>query len=428
MKRAHLIATVLCATFMFISCNEDDIEPLNDQTPIDENPIENPENPENPPSSNNDAQFPCENGFADIYPCNSYDLMAHISIEMLAGALNAEGNDSWGWTDPISGKEYALVCSTHGTAFVDISNPSEPILLGRLATASSTSIWRDVKVYNNYAFIVSEAANHGMQVFDLTKLRDVENPPVQFTEDAHYSGFGSAHNIVINEESGYAYIVGSNAPNLSGGPHFINIQNPLNPIGEGGFSGDGYSHDAQVVTYNGPDQDYQNHEILIGSNADNVVLVDVTDKSNPTIISTVTYNNIGYTHQGWFTDDMTYFVLGDEVDEMSYGNNTRTLIFDFTDLDNPNLYFDYFGPTAAIDHNGYVNGNMFYLANYNAGVRFVDISGIGSQSMTEVGFFDTYPENDNTGFHGAWNVYPFFNSGNIIISDIDRGLFIVKHQ
>jgi choice-of-anchor B domain-containing protein len=368
--------------------------------------------------------YPCENGMAGPYSCNDYDLMGYLSLDVLAEP-GAEGNDSWGWTDPSTNMEYALVCSTQGTAFVDITDPTNPILLGKLASANpgvSGNVWRDVKVYNNYAFIVSEASGHGMQVFDLTRLRNVANAPATFTSDTHYTGFGSAHNIVINETSGYAYIVGSNMN--SGGPLFINIQNPTNPVNEGNFPG--YSHDAQVVTYNGPDTDYAGQEILIGSNASELVIANVTDKSNPVTISTVTYNNIGYVHQGWFTDNMKYFLLGDETDELNFGNNTRTIVFDFTDLDNPSLHMNYNGPTAAIDHNGYVKGNTYYQANYSAGLRIIDISNISSNSMNETGYFDTYPNNNNTSFNGAWNVYPYFPSGNIIVSDINRGLFIIR--
>jgi choice-of-anchor B domain-containing protein len=275
--------------------------------------------------------FPCENGFAGQYPCDGYDLMAHIPIDQLGGT-GANGNDSWGWTDLTTGKEYALVGTSSSAAFVDVSNPTTPILLGTLPTATFNSSWRDIKVYNNHAFIVSEASNHGMQVFDLSRLRNVANPPEVFNADAIYNGFGSAHNIVINEDSGYAYVVGTNT--FNGGPHFVNIQNPTNPVAAGGYGNDSYSHDAQVITYSGPDSDYQGKEILIGSNENEVVIVDVTDKSNPTNISSIGYNNIGYTHQGWFTEDMNYFMVGDELDELSFGGSTITLIFDFSDLDN----------------------------------------------------------------------------------------------
>jgi len=364
----------------------------------------------------------CENGFATIYACDGYDLISHIPNSDLGGS-GAEGNDSWGWTDPSTGKEYALIGTTTGTAFVDISSPTQPVLLGRLATATGNSLWRDIKVYNDHAFIVSEATNHGMQVFDLTRLRNVSNPPETFNTDAHYTEFGSAHNIVINEDSGFAYAVGTTT--FNGGPHFINIQNPTNPQAAGGFEDQSYSHDSQVVNYNGPDSDYIGSEILISSNEDEVVIVDVTDKDNPTTISTISYSNIGYTHQGWFTKDMKYFLLGDEIDEIEFGGNTRTIVFDLTDLDNPEHHMNYVGPTAAIDHNGYVVGDLFYLSNYTAGVRIVDISNIESNSMDEVGFFDSYPNDNTTSFHGVWNVYPFFESGNIIISDIEGGMFVI---
>lgn len=366
---------------------------------------------------------PCENGMAGIYPCNDYDLVAHITLEELGG-LNIRGNDSWGWTDTTTQKEYALMCTSSGTSFIDISDAAAPVILGQLPTATVNSSWRDVKVYNNFAFIVSEASGHGMQVFDLTRLRNVTNAPEVFTADAHYTDFGSAHNMVINEANGYAYAVGTTT--FSGGPHFVDISDPLNPVAAGGYADDAYSHDAQVVTYNGPDLDYIGKEILIGSNENEVVIVDVTDKANPTRISTINYSNIGYTHQGWFTEDMRYFILGDELDERNFGINTRSVVFNFSDLDNPVFHMDYTGPTTAIDHNGYVKGDLFFLANYTAGVRMIDIANIGSGSMTEVGYFDTSPLNDIASFNGVWNVYPYFSSGNIIVSDINNGFFIIR--
>jgi choice-of-anchor B domain-containing protein len=369
------------------------------------------------------SQTPCSGGTAGPYPCFGYDLQSELSLS----ALNASGgNDSWGWTDPSNGKEYAIIALNNGTAFIDISNPTNPIYLGKLPTHTSNSGWRDVKTYNNHAFIVSEANGHGMQVFDLTRLRTVSSPPVTFNNDGHYGGFGRAHNIVINEDTGYAYAVGTSSYN--GGPHFINIQNPTNPTAAGGYAMDDYSHDAQVVTYCGPDQDYIGREILIGSNENEVIIADITDKSNPVNISSISYTNVNYTHQGWFTEDQRYFIVGDELDEQSVGFNTRTLVFDFEDLDNPQSHMTYTGATPAIDHNGYVKGTNYYLANYRAGMRVLDISDIASGTIVEKGFFDSYPNNDNANFSGVWNVYPYFASGNIVISDMNRGFLLVKAQ
>ena len=371
-------------------------------------------------NQNSIAQTPCENGMAGDYPCNGYDLQSFISLAELD---TDRGNDSWGWTDPDNGDEYAIMGVKNGTVFIDISDPINPVYLGKLPTHTNNSTWRDIKVYQNYAFIVSEAGNHGMQVFDLTRLRNVSNAPETFNEDAHYDGFGSSHNIVINEETGYAYSVGDNT--YSGGAHFIDISEPLNPIAAGGYSDDGYTHDAQVVIYNGPDTDYTGKEIYIGSNEDKVVIVDVTDKNNPQHISSVSYSNFSYTHQGWITEDFKYYILGDESDEINFGFNTKTIVLDFTDLDNPIHSFDYSGPTLATDHNGYVNGDLFYLANNAAGLRVIDISDISNGEMTEIGFFDSHPLNDFAGYEGIWSTYPYFESGNIVISDRE-GFLVVK--
>ncbi len=369
------------------------------------------------------AQTPCVSGEAGGYECFGYDLMSHLPLS----TFNSPGaNDSWGWTDPDNGNEYVLMGLEDGTAFIDISDPVNPIYLGKLPSFSGTIVWRDIKVYENYAFVVSEASGHGMQIFDLTKLRNVTNPPATFTEDAHYGGFSNAHNIVINEDTGFAYAVGTNT--FGGGAHFVNIQDPLNPVAAGGFAADGYVHDAQVITYNGPDTDYTGSEIFVGSNGSEQVvsLVDVTNKVSPQGISTLTYSNVGYTHQAWFTEDHRYLLLGDEFDESNVGFNTRTIVFDMLDLDNPVEAFSYFGETSAIDHNGYVKGDNYYLANYAAGFRDIDISDIANGNMSEVGFFDTYPANNDANYNGVWNVYPFFPSGNIMINDRSEGFFLVR--
>ena len=171
---------------------------------------------------------------AGIYPCNGYDLVSHISLD----SLNGPGT-LWkrllgmGRSQLHAKKEYALMCTSVGTSFIDITDGINPIVLGHLPTNTVNSIWRDVKTYGTFAFIVSEASNHGMQVFDLSKLRDIDitNAPVTFSADAVYNGFGRAHNIVINEDNAYAYAVGTTT--FSGGPHFVDISDPLNPIAAG---------------------------------------------------------------------------------------------------------------------------------------------------------------------------------------------------
>ena len=366
---------------------------------------------------------PCVDGFAGKYPCNGYDLLAHLDLSKFD---SYQGNDSWGWTDPTTQKEYVLMGLDNGTGFVDISDPVNPILLGKLPTATESSIWRDIKVFKNYAYVVSEATDHGIQVFDLTRLRGVEAPQ-SFTADQILRTVPTAHNIVINPESGFAYLVGTSRNNVfNGGVYFLDLNNTESYRFVGGYGRGGYSHDAQVVNYYGPDMEYTGKEIFLGSNESKLVIVDVTDKQNPFTISEVSYPNSAYTHQGWFDQDQRFFILGDELDESSIGGKTRTLVFDLKDLDNPLLYHSYFGTTNAIDHNGYVKGDLFYLANYTAGIRVIDISDLENKNISEIGFFDTFPNQNSTTFDGAWNVYPFFESGVIAISDINGGLFLIK--
>lgn len=400
-----------------ISCQEDNLD--------DEvlEPLESLNNGNDNGTDNQKMGTPCVDGFAGKYPCKGYDLLAHIDLSTFG---SGQGNDCWGWTDSSTGKEYVLMGLDNGTAFVDINESTNPILIGKLPTTTENSSWRDIKVYDNHAYIVSEADSHGVQVFDLTRLREA-NPPENFSPDRVLQTVPTAHNMVVNPDSGYGYVVGTDKKDdFRGGVHFLDLNNPQSIKFVGGYADAGYSHDAQVVNYRGPDQDYVGKEIFIGSNESKLVVIDVTDKQNPKTIAETSYQNTQYVHQGWFDKTQRFFILGDELDEFRLGGKTRTLVFDLNDLDNPVLHHTYYGPTAAIDHNGYVVEDLFYLANYSAGIRVIDIGGLADKNMREIGFFDTFPEHNSTVFNGAWNVYPFFESGVIAISDINRGLFLIK--
>ena len=369
------------------------------------------------------AQSPCVNGSANYngtnYPCSNVDLLSTLGVNQVG---NGEMNDIWGWTDPLDGKEYVIMGRTNGTAFIDISDPLNPVYLANVNTETSSSLWRDIKVYNNHAFIVSEAGGHGMQVFDLTRLRNITNPPVTLLRDAWYSGFGNAHNIVINEESGRAYGVGTNT--ASGGLHIMDISNPLNPTLLGFFSEDGYTHDAQVVNYIGPDGQYSGKEIAFACNENTVTIVDVTDPSDATMIAAEGYSTSAYTHQGWLTEDHRYFVVGDELDEQSSGINTRTYFFNVEDLNNPFLEYTHVGSNAAIDHNLYIKDGIAYQSNYRAGLRLLDVN--NPTNPEEVGFIDIYPSSNSAAFNGTWSNYPYFASGVVAVSHIEEGLFLVQ--
>src|SRR5690606_29956733 len=381
----------------------------------------------------------CVNGKAGPFNCSSnVELLAFLPINEIGGGRGVALNDIWGWTDPQTGREYALVGRTNGTSFVDITEPHNPRYIGDLpmTEGARANAWRDIKVYNDHAFIVADGAGpHGMQVFDLTKLRDVRNPPVTFTADYTYDRIASAHNIVINEQSGTAFAVGSNSGGevCGGGLHMIDIRNPKQPTFAGcfadprtGSAGTGYSHDAQCVTYNGPDQQYAGREICFGSNENALSIADVTDRSNPIALSRASYPNVQYSHQGWLTADHRYFYMNDEGDEIAgVTPRTRTIIWDVTDLDDPQVAGMFLGETPASDHNLYVVGDTMYQSNYSSGLRIIDIS--DRMNPRDIGYFDSVPTGDNSaGFEGSWSNYPYFKSGTIIFTSIGEGLFIVK--
>lgn len=368
----------------------------------------------------------CQNGMADGFPCQNIDLVGHLDLPEIGGG---QGSDSWGWKHEASGRYFALVGRSNGVSFVEITNPEEPQYIGQLPSeAGLSSTWRDIKTYNGYAFIVADIiGDHGMQVFDLSQLLNAQNMPVTFAANHLYkqNSFQEAHNIVINEASGFAYLTGGNT--CAGGLHMVDISTPTSPQFAGCFSADGYTHDAQCLNYDGPDADYHGKEICIASNEDTVTVVDVTVKNAPTLVSRTGYKGSQYTHQGWFTEDKKYFVIDDELDERRDDLNTRTLVMDMSNLDQPVFKGFHEAGGASIDHNQYIVGDYTYQANYSRGLRVLKLKDLSQAEMEEVAYFDTVPGFDsNQSFQGAWNVYPFFDNGTVIISDINSGIFILK--
>ncbi|HCL47279.1 MAG TPA: regulator [Flavobacteriales bacterium] len=367
------------------------------------------------------AQIPCVDGNAGGYPCQNIDLMGYLSSDEVGGG---DMNDIWGWIDPSDGTEYAILGRSTGTSFIDISDPANPVMVANLPTNTVTSFWRDIKVHDNHAFIVSEASGHGMQVVDLTQLGGIDNPPEDIEADALYTGWGNAHNIVINESTARAYGVGT--ATFSGGLHILDISDPLNPTLIGDYAGDGYTHDAQVVSYIGPDGNYQGKEIAFCCNENTVTIVDVTDPTDATMISSVGYAGSSYTHQGWLTEDHRYFMSNDELDEQDYGVNTTTFIWDVSDLSDPQLIGTFVSETSAIDHNMYVLDTLVYQSNYRAGLRVLDLTDIENGELDEVAYFDVYPSSDAAQFNGSWSNYPYLPSGVIPVSHIEEGVFFLK--
>lgn len=347
------------------------------------------------------------------YPCDNVELLDVEPLSDLGGGAN--GNDCWGWVDHETGREIAIFGRSNGTSFIDVTDPTDMKYFANLPTATSASLWRDIKVYGEYAYIVSEAGDHGLQIVHMPNLMGLSTDEVTtISPDGYYSGFGNAHNIMINEETGYAYPIGTNT--FNGGLHVLNLVDPLNPVLVGAYDG-AYSHDIHPIVYNGPDQDYAGDEIVVCFNGYNgIAIVNAEDKDDIQLISQLTYAQSGYTHQGWVGENQRFCYFNDELDESNFGNNTRTYIMDIEDLDAPEIIGYFEAPVESVDHNMYIIGDKMYQSNYLSGLRVLDVSDAATGTLELVGYFDTNPESDAPSFNGTWSNYPYFPSGNIGVS------------
>ena len=382
----------------------------------------------------------CAQGSMGEFPCTNIEMVGHMSVDDLGGERGVWVNDVWGWEDPDTGRRYALVARRDGASFVDVSDPTAPRLIGNLprTQGSRPSVWRDIKVIGTHAYIVSDGAGaHGMQVFDLTRLRDVPDAPTDFEPDYTYDQIHSAHNVVADTASGFLYVVAASGGGMTcgGGLHMVDANDPERPVFAGCYhdpssGGRGATHDAQCVTYHGPDEEYVGSELCFGSNESELNIADVTDKANPVTVARAAYPNVTYAHQGWLDDEQLYFYMNDEGDEAAGAvDRTRTLVWDLTDLDDPILVNEYFAPVPASDHNLYVVGDRMYQSNYGSGLRVLDIS--DRANPREIAHFDSAPyNNDGPGFSasesGAWSNYPFFEDGLVIFTSVREGLFLVR--
>ena len=386
-----------------------------------------------PPTAVTSAEVRCENDEAAGFDCSDVDLQAYLPLASIGAEPGERVSDAWGWTDPETGREYGLVGRSGGAAIIDVTDPLNPVYLGVIPANRSGA--RDLKVYADHLFFTGDGAGaHGLIVFDLTRLRDVTNPPVEFAPDLRWDEIGSAHNLIIDTDAGTAFTVSTSGDGhtCGGGLVMIDIRQPLAPEFAGCFTDteglifQGRTHDAQCLVYDGPDMDYQGRELCFASNETALRIVDVTDKANPRPISAAAYPGVAYIHQGWLSDDRRHFYLDDELDELvGTTDRTKTIVWDVTDLDDPVAVADYYGPNNATDHNLYVKGDRMYQANYQAGFRVVDIS--DPENPREVGYFDTTPYGaDPPGFNGAWTAFPYFESETVLVTSMLEGVFLLK--
>ena len=389
-------------------------------------------------------------GSPAVFPCNEVDLLAHIADRTPA----ARGADIWGFLDLNTNREYAIVGYSSGTAVFDVTDAENPREVGFINGQSTT--WRDIKVHqfwnptearwNAYAYVVADNASDGLFIIDLNQL------PHSIARVSYSSDFSAAHNVYLTDtdfstglsitgDTPTLILAGSSDQNDGrfrsyslanpAAPTFIGV--PATPVGQPG--GDRlYMHDAASMIVTDARKDSQcanaassDHcDILFDFNESTVDIWDITNTSAPVRLSQTPYSNASYVHSGWWSEDQQFLFVQDELDERDRGLLTTLRIFSISDLTAPTLADTWQGPTTAIDHNGFVRGNRYYMSNYARGLSILDITNAASPVL--VGHFDTYPASDSVGFPGNWGAYPFLPSGNIALSDIDSGFYLVSDK
>lgn len=385
----------------------------------------------------------CVDGQADVFSCDNVSLISHMPLSDFTAS---RGSDIWGHYDLNTGTEYAIMGLRDGVAVVNLANPENPELVGKITQQSTT--WRDIKVlqyfdYNinqwqAYAYVTADNASVGLTIVDLNNLPASISVANTDTTDSR------AHNVYISNVDYGLNIANSGQPglhilgaeNFSGAMRTYSLTDPVNPTTVFSPSNANallYTHDASSLTIT--DERAQTDcvnafnsacNLMLDFNESEVRLWDHTDLSKTEALSTFTYPTASYVHSGWWSEDKNYIFVHDETDELSLNLNTTLYVFDITDLRNPQPAGTWTGPTNAIDHNGYVRGNRYYMSNYERGLVILDIT--DPTQPQSVGHFDTYPLSDNSSFSGAWGVYPYLPSGLILVSDINSGLYVFRDE
>ena len=372
-----------------------------------------------------ESNIKCKNGSAGQYPCKNIDLVAHVPADVMGGAGIA---DVWGWVDPETKKEYAILGSTDGVQFLDVTKPEEPVYLGRLVGKEDGALlWQELEILNDHAYIVCDLYPCNLQIFDLTRLRNPLLPVGVWTPDAVFP-IPIAHAIDSNPETNHIFLNGT-GPVVAGQPTIFDVSQPLAPVPVGVTADDGYTHDSLCRTYKGPDKPHKGNEICFNFNEDTVTIYDVTaNPMMPEQLARATYENASYAHSGALSKDHTTLISTDEGDESDLGVNSTLYIWDIRKLSEPELIGTFVAGSKSIDHNIYSEQDALFHANYVNGFRILDLKNAHKGNLKEVAYFDTLPALDAPTFDGAWAAYPYLPSGNILVGNMDGGLFIVRPE
>lgn len=312
-------------------------------------------------------------------------------------------SDVWGYTD--GEREYALATYEDGWSVVDVTDPDNPEKLFDIPGVNT--YWRDIKTYGNYAYGIHEdegLGNEGLIIMDLSQLPDALPISYWSTDGTPGLNYRAAHNIFI-DENGVAYITGHNMS--SGGVLMLDVAaNPVNPHYLGQYT-DRYVHDC-----------FARNDTLWTAEvgAGQFSVIDVRNKSNPIVLARQT-TPLSFTHNIWVSDDGKTAFTTDER------TGAFLAAYDVTDMDDITEIDRYRSGSNVIPHNAHVKDEFVVVSWYSHGVIVLDAT--FPDELVEVGRYDTAPNYPGPGFHGAWGVYPYLPSGNILVTDIEEGLVVL---
>lgn len=365
---------------------------------------------------------------ASEYDSHFVSLVVHDGLNCSARFC---ASDVWGYVSP-TGTEYAIVNSYAHVHIINM-NTWKHVFTHRMGKGT---VWGDCKTYGHWAYAVKDGDGEvrGITTFDLSR---VEAGIVEVVDESHSTvdSLHTSHNIAVDETSGFLYQLG-----IYIGEYAFVVYSVLSgpPVEVARYPHSfRYVHDAQVITY--ADGPYDGRQIMFACTGNEATLwiVDVTDKQNMVELATVTYPNARYSHQVWLDEARDYAYLNDEAYVQSNSDvvGTTTFIFDVRDLTNVRHVGTFSNGVFATNHNNFVHRNKLYMANYASGMRIFDIN--DRIDPREVAYFDTHPPSDlvcvdgrcgSSEFTGAFGIYPFLPSRNILITDTKRGLFVLRER
>lgn len=309
--------------------------------------------------------------------------------------------DVWGYVAP-DGREYALLGSGTGTNIIDVTDPENPVEITYIPGASQG--WYDIKVYRNYAYITTEGTgpNQGLQIVDLSGLPATAPLVATYTGDPGFE-FTHCHNVYIDTTRARLYICGGDV-SAPGGMQMLDISDPVNPAHIASYTAS-YVHDLYV----------RNDTLFSCELGNGLTFIDVSGTSF-NILANHTYPG-NFTHNAWTTEDGHYVLTTDEIVD------GRVKIWDMSDINNVSFVGDYTANPNAIIHNVYVRGDSAYISHYSEGLRVIDLA--DPANPREIGAYDTFLGGSG-GFNGAWGVYPFLDSRNVLIGNMEDGLWIFE--